>query len=695
MPLFKTLKLLSFASNTTEEEAVARASKERNEACAELRARMRKNEVYCHQQLAKAAAVNEHLQNHHASLKNLLSESEADRLTLQEFERDVQADMLLDKRKPLWEKAVSTFMEVAEGQDLASDNDNADTTTLAATLCEQMSAAEPAPNGGEVAAAVVLYHPDVSIDTAVKVMHAQGDVGLTTGKNLRRSKQDTHVSKAIWSVLTTGNPLLSNPHGHEEAEGGVSVVPLYASNRSRFGVLVSGPSPVPDPFLELLASRSAQFFERIGKLEAVWRMVRNFSTFVTKQSMGSDRLVYVRFVKSATARPYVDWEWQPLMYHAPNNEKRFELALTWKLGEPIGVFSVECGTFTPMDEHLIRLLHLIAPMMLRGVEEIEKMNLGKEAPFSTAQKVLAEFEATQSHIPQILSDEMSKCIKLNLTFYNALVEIHDYIKKVEDMDTLRLMQAIIHLATGEDHKDWKAVRGFMKNAARPVTEKLAALSLTAVKEEAPKKKGKGKGAAVARAKQTLQYEKRWNYVALKLESVDLEQLALRSPTPIKILVRWLRVAQQCMHISLAVADEQNTAEDPRAQRMFDAIDTDKSGVLSPDEVIAHLVHKCGPEPALRLMKVLDTDNDGGISKEEWHRGWRLGEFDVEADPAAEGVGRILSRHLTKRDLLAKNEQGKLKKGKSRKQVQVAPNAGAPAPAGAAGGGIRSKIDAPP
>ena len=68
---------------------------------------MRKNEVYCHQQLAKAAAVNEHLQNHHASLKNLLSESEADRLTLQEFERDVQADMLLDKRKPLWEKAVS------------------------------------------------------------------------------------------------------------------------------------------------------------------------------------------------------------------------------------------------------------------------------------------------------------------------------------------------------------------------------------------------------------------------------------------------------------------------------------------------------------------------------------------------------------------------------------------------------------
>ena len=218
MPLFKTLKLLSFATNTTEEEAIARASKERGEACAELRARMRKNEVYCHQQLAKAATVNQHLQNHHASLKDLLRESEADRLTLQEFERDVQADMLLDKRKPLWETAVNTFMDVAQGQDLTTDNDNADTSTLAATLCEQLSAAEPVPNGsGEAAAAVVLYHPDAPIDTALKVMHAQGDVGLTTGKNLRRSKQDSLVTKAIWSVLTTGNPLLSNPHGHEEA----------------------------------------------------------------------------------------------------------------------------------------------------------------------------------------------------------------------------------------------------------------------------------------------------------------------------------------------------------------------------------------------------------------------------------------------------------------------------------------------
>ena len=70
---------------------------------------------------------------------------------------------------------------------------------------------------------------------------------------------------------------------------------------------------------------------------------------------------------------------------------------------------------------------------------------------------------------------------------------------------------------------------------------------------------------------------------------------------------------------------------------------------------------------------------------------------------AEGVGRILSRHLTKRDLLAKNDNSKLKKKpSSKKQIQVLPSAGAPAPAAAkaaANGGIggarmpaRSKTD---
>lgn len=171
-------------------------------------------------------------------------------------------------------------------------------------------------------------------------------------------------------------------------------------------------------------------------------MVATVSSFIKKQVLGLERLCYVKFTRFATAKQCMDWQWQPLLYTAPDNEKRFELQLMWKLGEPIGVLSVECGTFTPMDEPLIRLLHLIAPMVQRAVEAIEEMDLGTQHPLASLPDVISEFERTQLDIPRLLSNELSRCVQLNLTFYQSLVETYDYCKKVNDADTLCLLQAV-------------------------------------------------------------------------------------------------------------------------------------------------------------------------------------------------------------------------------------------------------------
>ena len=54
------------------------------------------------------------------------------------------------------------------------------------------------------------------------------------------------------------------------------------------------------------------------------------------------------------------------------------------------------------------------------------------------------------------------------------------------------------------------------------------------------------------------------------------------------------------------------------------------------------------------VTLLDTNADGFITKQEWHTGWRNGEFDIEV-PGTGGnpqnpLGRVVSRHLTRSNL---------------------------------------------
>ena len=102
---------------------------------------------------------------------------------------------------------------------------------------------------------------------------AVGDVGFTTGQTLRRSaKNKSQTVESVWQVLEQGNAVLSNPHNHpEEATNAVSICPLLSMHRHRFGVVVSGAPALPDEYFECFCRTAGQMFERIGKLEIIWR----------------------------------------------------------------------------------------------------------------------------------------------------------------------------------------------------------------------------------------------------------------------------------------------------------------------------------------------------------------------------------------------------------------------------------------
>ena len=210
--------------------------------------------------------------------------------------------------------------------------------------------------------------------------YATGNCGFTSGQNLRRkAKNKTPVMEAVWEVLER-QPGHGQPAHHPEvASAAVSVVPFQQTSATG-SARSCRPPAVPDEYLELFKCTAGQMFERIGKLEIIWRIVA-IAQYIEKQCISSNKLVYVTFAKDAGASTVADeWAWQPLEMTHPSNEKRFELALAFKGGESIGLLSVECGTFTTMDESMIVMLHTIGPMLREAVAEVEGMCLGEQPP---------------------------------------------------------------------------------------------------------------------------------------------------------------------------------------------------------------------------------------------------------------------------------------------------------------------------
>ena len=131
---------------------------------------------------------------------------------------------------------------------------------------------------------------------------------------------------------------------------------------------------------------------------------RQVRTFIEKQCFASHKLVVCNYIKGGEPTVSRDeWAWQPLDFTHPTNDQRFELPLRWDNGT-IGLFTVECGIFTPMDEELITLLHTVARMLEDAIKDLEDLELGTKPPLYTAIDVLEVYEKRKRGIAKILED---------------------------------------------------------------------------------------------------------------------------------------------------------------------------------------------------------------------------------------------------------------------------------------------------
>ena len=65
-------------------------------------------------------------------------------------------------------------------------------------------------------------------------------------------------------------------------------------------------------------------------------------------------------------------------------------------------------------------------------------------------------------------------------------------------------------------------------------------------------------------------------------------------------------------------------QSPDHERLFDAIDTDRSGTIEDSELLIHLLSQGVEEKAITaLFRALDVNSDGRISRDEWETGFEL------------------------------------------------------------------------
>ena len=72
-------------------------------------------------------------------------------------------------------------------------------------------------------------------------------------------------------------------------------------------------------------------------------------------------------------------------------------------------------------------------------------------------------------------------------------------------------------------------------------------------------------------------------------------------------------------------------QSPDQQRLFDTIDTDRSGTIEDSELLVHLISQGVEEKVITaLFRALDVNSDGSISRDEWRDGFELYTKALEA-----------------------------------------------------------------
>ena len=593
----------------------------RSKAVDELLTSMRVNTAGMRANLADAEEIYLHVKEHEQRLSLAMGDSESSANALHVFNEEMEGDFQLMKQRPLWGNAVNTFLDAALGK---NPNVEVSTPALSTFLAETLGMA--APDVQPAATAVVGLHPENN--QMLKVFHATDHSELKIGANMReiRENKESGAAPAVWNVLRTGQADLNNAHGIDRDKGKRSVVPLKSTSGVAFGCVVSGPPPVPDELLEMLCRQAGPLLERVWKVERAQLAVRNVIAFIKRYTLELNQLVNADFKKGARVDRHKGetWMWQPFV-HNPNDPSKFELELKWKFGESIGVLTATCGTFTPMDDKLVVLLHVMSDVLECAIIAIEDLTPGDQSPLSTVTQVLDEYERARSDIPKYLAKQIHSQL---LVFDSAKVfsEISHFEPKAVDKETFHVMQGYLCLL-GHPRKNldkWEAVRKCFKNP-RNIHDKMLQLDVVAEPDEA--------------------MDRRWAEFDMSVKNLNLRAVGDRAPTSVTLIIRWLEAVHMTRNITNAIGEEAKPAPpNPVADMIFDEIDANKDDHLQANEITAYLLREFPTKVAHTVLRVLDTDLDNMVSREEWRRGWADGllsdllmrEHDKEENRHEEG-----------------------------------------------------------
>ena len=624
---------------------------ERAESCRELRDSMNRNMSEYRQRLADVELLNKNLKLSEGSFSATMDSASKEYELYAQFHKEIESSLELLGHREDWNRALSTFMDSAfggvQGLETMKLFNVPSVMALSSFLCEKLNDAEPAVDNS---VGVVLWK---EAGSSLKCFHAVGPCQLETGQTIR-AKYTAKADQDVWQVCVTGETMLCNPHNLPEvARAARSVVPLKASDGRTMGAVVSGPPALPDECVELFARMSGQIFERAWRLELVADLIGITKRFIESACTTDRKLVYVRFetdvsnlswnpmVKSVNPDSDAWWQWQPLKYSRPIVEKNFHLPLKWSHGgEMIGVLVVECSTFTSFDEKLLVLLHTLAPMVTDAVKKIETTIVGEWGPLSSISQMMASFEIYRCEVPIHLRVEMKHQLAV-IDFGRVLAELKHYCMKVEDKDLFRLIKAFLILVGYKSKKvrSWEHVRKALKapDLARRMIQAIEESWEAYSSGELPlagdrRDVSKVQWAAIAQAKKkSAAINSMWDDSDACLKGIDLQVLAEKSPGAVGLLIRWMKVSRMVHNVTMAISqDVAELKDDPVADEIFDEVDADDDGLVTSTELVAYLLNQYGAAQAHKLLRSIDYNGDGSISRREWHRGYRLGAFQAEA-----------------------------------------------------------------
>jgi len=561
---------------------------------------MRSQTASMHSRLNDVQSRHAQLKINEVELEMALGDSDESKQSLLDFREEMEGDFKLQERKGDWAKASDKFLTAALGQ---NKDVPATTPALTSYLCECIAIGEP--NLEKNSSAVVAWHP--ASQELLKCFHATEAAELRSGQNIRE-KTTKPVEIDCWKVMNDEErALLSNAHGLEKhSKNGRSVCPLMSTSGVTFACLVNGPPSVPDELLDSLARLAGPLLERLWKHEKATQAVYSVMDYLKQAALDSHQLIYCTFKEKAAppvAQKKEPWEWQPLD-NRPNSFNKWEYAVKWRLGEPIGILTVSCGTFTEMNEQLMMVLVAMGCILDQAISEIEDLVPGDTPPLANSQQVLVQYDKVQTRIPILLQLEIQTQLR---TFEATAVfaELSHYDDKALDKPQKQVLKSCLVLLghKAKDMKEWKAVQKKLKKS-----QALAAqmLSLPVASESAD-------------------MVKRWDASAELTKNLDLSDICVRSPGPVAVMIRWLTTVRSIHHITSALAvTNKPPPPDPIADKIFDLIDGNGDGMITPPELVSYLLKEFPSSVAHTLLAVLDSDQSGQIDREEWRRGWANG-----------------------------------------------------------------------